>query len=187
MKFPIHTERLRLRYWEERDLPYLIELNQDKDVMEYFLHPLTASESHTFYQRMQQHLLEHQFSLSVVEHIATGEWMGYAGCMQANFEAAFTPCVEIGWKFHKKWWGNGYATEAAKAWLHYAFAELSIPRIYSFTSIHNIRSEAVMKRIGMQKTGEFNHPKVPANHHLNLHVIYAINKVQFEESNNISN
>jgi len=183
MKFEIITNRLRLRYWEEKDLQHLIELNQDMDVMEYFLHPLSASESSIFYERMQNHLRQHQFSLSVVEHLSTGEWMGYTGCLYANFEAAFTPCVEIGWKFHKKWWGNGYATEAANAWLQYGFSELNLSSIYSFTSIHNIRSEAVMKRIGMQKIGEFNHPKITENHYLNRHLIYVINKTAYEHSN----
>ena len=51
---------------------------------------------------------------------------------------------------------------------------LGFDKICSFTATPNIKSENVMKRIGMIKTGTFSHPKIDKEHILNLHVIYEI-------------
>jgi len=172
----IHTERLTLRAWETNDLLDCIEMNLDKEVMKYFLSVLTKEQTIEFYDRVQKHFLENGFGLYVVENTITQEFLGYTGFMIANFEASFTPCVEIGWRFKKQYWGKGYATEAAKACLNYGFDTLGFDKIYSFTATPNIKSENVMKRIGMIKTGTFSHPKIDKEHILNLHVIYEIEK-----------
>jgi len=172
----IHTERLTLRAWETKDLLDCVEMNLDKEVMKYFLSVLTKEQTIEFYDRVQKHFLENGFGLYVVENTITQEFLGYTGFMIANFEASFTPCVEIGWRFKKQYWGKGYATEAAKACLNYGFDTLGFDKIYSFTATPNIKSENVMKRIGMIKTGTFSHPKIDKEHILNLHVIYEIEK-----------
>jgi ribosomal-protein-alanine N-acetyltransferase len=172
----IHTERLTLRAWETKDLLDCIEMNLDKEVMKYFPSILTKEQSIEFYDRVQKHFLENGFGLYVVENTSTKQFLGYTGFMIANFEASFTPCIEIGWRFKKQYWGKGYATEAAKACLQYGFDSLGFDKIYSFTATPNIKSENVMKRIGMHKTGRFSHPKIDKEHILNLHVIYEIGK-----------
>jgi len=172
----IHTERLTLRAWETKDLLDCVEMNLDKEVMKYFLSVLTKEQTIEFYDRVQKHFLENGFGLYVVENTITQAFLGYTGFMIANFEASFTPCVEIGWRFKKQYWGKGYATEAAKACLNYGFDTLGFDKIYSFTATPNIKSENVMKRIGMIKTGTFSHPKIDKEHILNLHVIYEIEK-----------
>jgi RimJ/RimL family protein N-acetyltransferase len=170
------TERLFLRKWTEADLPSLFQMNQDKEVMKYFLNTLNEEESLAFYNRVQAHFITNGFGLYVVEDKFTNSFMGYTGFMIANFESSFTPCVEIGWRFKKEYWGNGYATEAATACLDYGFDDLNFKSVYSFTSVLNNKSEAVMQRIGMQKIGEFNHPKIKAEHPLCIHVNYLITR-----------
>lgn len=172
----LHTERLRLRLWETKDLLDCIEMNLDTEVMKYFPAILTKEQTIQFYDRVQKHFLEYGFGLYVVENTSTKEFLGYTGFMIANFEASFTPCVEIGWRFKKQYWGKGYATEAAKACLDYGFDTLGFDKIYSFTATPNLKSENVMKRIGMHKTDTFSHPKIDKEHILNLHVIYEIEK-----------
>lgn len=172
----ITTNRLILREWDENDIPELIKMNQDVEVMKYFPSVLSESQSWAFYARVQKHFQENGFGLFVVEDKMRRNFLGYTGFMIANFEASFTPCVEIGWRMNQQYWGNGYATEAAKACLEYAFDELRIQKIFSFTSIHNHKSEAVMQRIGMKKIGEFSHPKIDKDHYLNMHVVYKIEK-----------
>ena len=176
MNFLILTERLILRTWETKDVEQCIEMNQDVDVMKYFPAILTKEQTIQFYDRVQKHFLENGFGLYVVENKQTKAFMGYTGFMIANFEASFTPCVEIGWRFKKQYWRNGYATEAAKACIQYGFSKLGFDKIYSFTATPNIKSENVMKRIGMVKTGTFNHPKIDKDHILNVHVIYELDK-----------
>lgn len=170
------TERLLLRKWSNDDMPTLIQMNQDKEVMKFFLNTLNEEESLAFYNRVQDHFVTNGFGLYVVEDKFTNSFMGYTGFMIANFESSFTPCVEIGWRFKKEYWGNGYATEAAKACLDFGFSNLHFQNIHSFTSVHNKKSEEVMKRIGMKEIGMFEHPKIDPNHFLCLHVHYQIKK-----------
>ena len=71
--------------------------------------------------------------------------------MIAKFESAFTPCVEIGWRFKKSFWGNGFATEAAQACLEFGFSTLGFTTVHSLTSVHIKKSKAVLQSIGMKK------------------------------------
>ena len=105
-----------------------------------------------------------------------GKFIGYIGLHHTNFETDFCPCIEIGWRLCENSWGRGYATEGARACLDYAFRQLQLPEIYSFTSLPNRRSERVMQKIGLQKIGEFDHPLVPAGHPLLRHVLYRAEK-----------
>jgi ribosomal-protein-alanine N-acetyltransferase len=107
-----------------------------------------------------------------VEKLATEEFIVFTGFMVSTFESFFTPCIEIGWRIKKQHWGKGYATEAAKACLHYGFRTLQFGKVYSFTSITNLKSEKVMQKIGMVKAGEFDHPNIPHDNPLCRHVLY---------------
>ena len=104
------------------------------------------------------------------------EFIGFVGFGIPNFESHFTPCVEIGWRLSFKHWGKGYATEAAKMALKIGFENFDLKEIVSFTAMQNLRSIAVMQKIGMtrDKNGDFNHPKLPNNHRLSRHVPYCI-------------
>lgn len=106
--------------------------------------------------------------------------IGLTGLHRAAFEASFTPCIEIGWRFVAEVWGQGYATEAARAVLHDAFGRLGLPRVYSFTAAVNLRSERVMRRLGMRNLGGFDHPALPVGHLLRRHVLYAAARDTFE-------
>ena len=172
----IKTDRLNIRNWLESDIPSLVQMNKDQDVMRYFLSTMSDGESFDFYNRIIAHFNKNGFGLNVVEAKDNNEFLGYTGFMIADFESNFTPCIEIGWKFKKQFWGKGFATEAAKACLDYGFSKLNFEKVYSFTSIYNKKSESVMQRIGMNKIGEFSHPKVPVNNELRLHVNYVIEK-----------
>lgn len=170
----IQTDRLHLRLWKEDDISKLIAMNQDENVMQYFLSTMTEEASIAFFNRVQKHFNENGFGLYVVEDKLSQTFLGYTGFMIADFESDFTPCVEIGWRFNKEYWGQGLATEAAVACLEFGFSKLNFSKVHSFTSMHNHKSEAVMQRIGMHKIGEFNHPKLPIDHKLRLHVHYII-------------
>ena len=85
--------------------------------------------------------------------------------------------------FSQTYWGKGYASEAATAALDYAFTELQLDEVLSFTAVANLPSEAVMKRIGMTNTGNnFKHPDIEASHPLCEHVLYRINRADWEHA-----
>jgi RimJ/RimL family protein N-acetyltransferase len=103
-------------------------------------------------------------------------FIGFAGLIWARFSAAFTPCVEVGWRLAFEHWGHGYATEAARLAIDYGFGALALGEIVSFTSATNRRSRAVMERLGMRRdpAEDFDYPSFPEGHPLRRHVLYRL-------------
>jgi RimJ/RimL family protein N-acetyltransferase len=104
------------------------------------------------------------------------EFIGFAGLAVPEFEAHFTPAVEIGWRLARSAWGKGYATEAARAALDFGFEEVGLAEVVSFTVPANRRSRAVMERIGMSRDpqDDFDHPGLPVGHPQRPHVLYRL-------------
>jgi ribosomal-protein-alanine N-acetyltransferase len=102
------------------------------------------------------------------------EFVGFVGLNQPGFDAAFTPCVEIGWRLARHAWGRGFATEGATAVLQLAFDALGLDEVVSFTTEANDRSRRVMERIGLTRdpADDFDHPRLPEGHPLRRHVLY---------------
>lgn len=113
------------------------------------------------------------WGLYVVELKSIGRFIGYVGLQEIGFDADFTPGIEIGWRLAADFHNQGYATEAAKEVLRLAKIK-GIKRLYSFTAEINKPSERVMQKIGMQKYGEFDHPKLMPGSPLCRHVLYRI-------------
>lgn len=173
MKIFAATDRLILRSWKPEDLPRFVAMNKDPRVMRYFPATLSESETEAFYNRILDELKRTGWGLYAVELKSPARFIGYVGLHEIGFEASFTPGVEIGWRLDADFHNRGYATEAAKAVVRLA-KEAGIGRLYSFTASINYPSERVMQKIGMLKSGEFHHPKLPANSPLSLHVLYQM-------------
>jgi RimJ/RimL family protein N-acetyltransferase len=170
----LRTDRLRLRRWRETDLTGFAEMNADPRVMEFFPRPLNRAESDGGVKRIEAHFDERGFGLWAVEVIGTASFIGFTGLNVPSFTAPFTPCVEIGWRLAFPHWGKGYATEAARAALRFAFTELGLSEVVSFTVPANTRSRLVMEKLGMKHFPEedFDHPQLPESHPLRRHVLY---------------
>ncbi len=177
----LETERLILRGWEERDVAPFAAMNADARVMEYFPSVLTAAESRTVFDRLSAGAIEHGFHFQPIEEKASGKFAGFVGIAPVPPNLPFAPAVEIGWRLPVDYWGKGYATEAATAWLDHAFHALRLDEVVSFAVETNRRSRAVMKRIGMTQDtgGSFPHPALAADHPLALHVLYRITRGDF--------
>lgn len=98
--------------------------------------------------------------------------MGFTGFHNFAFDVDFAPGIEILWRLKQEYWGQGYATEAAKACLIYAKEHLPFSTVYSFTSLLNKRSQRVMQKIGMMPEKTFQHPSVVDGHPLKEHILY---------------
>jgi RimJ/RimL family protein N-acetyltransferase len=170
----LDTDRLCLRGWRDEDLAPFAELNADPQVMEYLPRALTRSESDELAGRIRAHHRDHRFGLWAAEEVASGTFIGFVGLSIPQFEAPFMPCVEIGWRLARPFWGLGYATEAASAAMRFGFEQAKFEEIVSFTVPMNQRSRSVMTRLGMQRKPEddFEHPGLPAGHRLRAHVLY---------------
>lgn len=170
------SERLGFRQWKQSDISPFTELNADAEVMEFFPSTKTPEESIGFIHKMNGFFQENNFCFYAVDELTSKSFIGFIGFWKQDFEASFTPCFEIGWRLRKEYWNKGFATEGARACLEYGFNHLNFPSVYSFTAKQNIRSEKVMRKIGMTKINEFNHPSLDANDPLCLHVLYKIEK-----------
>ena len=174
MATELKTERLHLRRWREADREPFAQMNADTRVMEYFPAPLRRKESDALVDRIEAHFAEHGWGPWAAELRETGEFIGFIGLNVPVFEAHFTPCVEIGWRLAAEHWGRGLATEGAGAVLGYAFTELRLPEVVSFTTVANQRSRRVMEKIGMTRNpaDDFDHPGLAEGHPLRRHVLY---------------
>nr|WP_218945563.1 MULTISPECIES: GNAT family N-acetyltransferase [unclassified Acinetobacter] len=175
----IKTPRLILRQWQDADTAPFIQMCADDEVMRYFPAPLIPEQSLQFIQKVTRQIDQHGWGLWAVELKQTKEFIGFIGLQPQPDLFEFSPCVEIGWRLAKKCWHRGYATEGARAVLDYAFNTLNLDKVVSFTAKSNTPSEAVMKKIGMVKTQEFQHPKLPEDHPLCWHVLYEINQSNY--------
>lgn len=177
----LRTERLVLRRWRPADREPFAALNADPEVMEHFPDPLTREQSDALADVIEARFEEQGFGLWALEVAGSGRFIGFAGLSVPRFEAHFTPAVEIGWRLARSAWGRGYATEAAGRALVHAFEEAGLAEVVSFTTVGNLRSQAVMWRIGMRHDpgGDFDHPAIAEGHPLRRHVLWRITSAQW--------
>lgn len=174
----IETDRLILRQWKIEDRDPFFDLNSNEKVMEFFPNTLTREQSDSLAGKINQLMQANGWGLFAVELKESGEFIGFIGLASPTFKTKFTPCVEIGWRLNEPYWKKGYATEGALAVLNFAFKELSLDEVVSFTSIYNTPSISVMEKIGMKKDldGNFMHPNIEEGHRLCEHVLYRVQK-----------
>ncbi|MEZ4953946.1 MAG: GNAT family N-acetyltransferase [Saprospiraceae bacterium] len=172
--YTIQTERLGLRNWKPSDFDLFAEMTADKEVMEFFPKTLSKDESYAIAKRFMDHFDEYGFCYFAVETLADQQFIGFIGLMHQTYESYFTPCVDIGWRLRKSAWGNGYATEGAKACLEFANHQINLPEVYAVAPKLNIKSQKVMQKIGMEMVGDFEHPNVEKESPLRFCNLYKI-------------
>jgi RimJ/RimL family protein N-acetyltransferase len=174
----LDTARLRLRQWRDEDLGPFARLNADPRVMEFFPSRLDREESDAMANRIRGKIAERGWGLWAVEERASGEFTGFIGLQPPAARLPFSPCIEIGWRLARAYWGKGYATEGARASLRAGFDQLGLDEIVSFTALGNRRSRAVMERLGMLEDshGAFDHPSVPEGSPVRAHCLYRLSR-----------
>lgn len=168
--------RVWLRPWRADDLDEFAALNADPAVMEFFPAVLSRDETAAMLERARATIAERGWGWWCLD--IDGGCAGFVGLSQPNFDAHFTPCVEVGWRLARRYWGHGYATEAARLALAYGFDVLGLAEIVSFTTESNQRSRRVMERLGMTRNpaDDFDHPRLPEGHPLRRHVLYRLKR-----------
>jgi RimJ/RimL family protein N-acetyltransferase len=177
---PIRTERLILRNWEARDRDLFYRINSDERVMEFFPFRRSRDESDAKMEEFRAAIDHDGFGWTAAEIADTGQCIGFVG-LNGTDHIDFLPpeMIEIGWRIAPEYWGHGYVTEAARAWLAHAFETLRVKEVVSFAVWNNRRSTAVMERLGMAADPgmDFNHPAVPDSHpHLKRHTFYRLTR-----------
>jgi RimJ/RimL family protein N-acetyltransferase len=174
------TPRLDFRARQDRHRAPFVAMNADPEVMRYFPALVSAELTNAGVDVWCQQFAEKGWSNWAVELQDTGEFIGFIGLSVPRRQLPFSPCVEIGWRLKRSAWGQGYATEGAKACLRVGFDQLGLDEIVSFTTLTNLPSVAVMKRIGMSDVqADFEHPAVPEGSPLRPHCLYKITRAQW--------
>ncbi len=181
------TERLYLRQWQPSNFAVFAEMNADPEVMKYFPKLLSPTLSDTIANKCQQLIKDKGWGFWAVSLKGGLEnkdtFIGMVGLNDTHADMPFAPNVEIGWRLHKDYWGQGYATEAARASLKFAFETLELDEVVAFTAVVNKHSQLIMERIGMSDTQEnFYHPMLNPGHPLAEHVLYKVTQQEWQEA-----
>ncbi|MEW5742140.1 MAG: GNAT family N-acetyltransferase [Myxococcota bacterium] len=172
----LETQRLRLRAWRDEDLAPFARLNADPVVSRFLPAKLTRAESDALAGRIRFFMAAEGWGLWATELKDTREFIGFIGLSRPNFDAPFTPCVEIGWRLASPYHGRGLASEGARAVASFAFDNLGLSELVAFTAPDNLPSRRVMEKLGMTRDPreDFDHPKLPEGHPLRRHVLYRL-------------
>jgi len=179
----ILTSRLRLRDFRTADLERFAELHAHPEVRKTLPGPENRAESDLLADRLSSALKKNGFGFWVVEkqvpELGTPRFVGMVGLAPVESIPPVSsriggPCLEVAWRLHPDSWGLGFATEAAEGVLAWAKTNLGPKELVGFTSVRNVRSQAVMKRIGFDRDvgGDFQHPRLPGEHPLRAHWLY---------------
>jgi RimJ/RimL family protein N-acetyltransferase len=142
----IDTPRARLRCWEPTDGDAFAAMHADPEVMHDYGGPISRRESDAKLDRYAATYRRHGFCRWAVEDRA-GTFLGYAGIMPSRPGHPLNSHFDIGWRLVRHAWGHGYASEAARVALNDAFTRIGLAEVVAYTSIDNLRSQAVMERL----------------------------------------
>lgn len=174
------TPRLRLRRWRDADRAPFAAMNADPQVMVHFPALQSRESSDAAIDAWELQFDARGWSNWAASLRDTGEFIGFVGLSVPRRVLPFSPCVEIGWRLARAWWGKGLASEAAHGALQLGFERIGLVEVVSFTALANRRSRAVMERIGMADAQQdFEHPGVPEGHALRMHCLYRITRQQW--------
>jgi RimJ/RimL family protein N-acetyltransferase len=174
----LRTPRLVLREWHDEDLNAFAALSADAQVMEYVWSLDTRAASDAMAADIRRHFACHGFGFWAVQLAESPSFIGFIGLAVVSHQVRFAPAVQVGWRLFPRHWGHGYATEGAAAALDAGFGALGLSEIVAYTVPANVRSQRVMRRLGMTHAArdDFDHPRVPAGHPLCRHVLYRITR-----------
>ncbi len=154
--------------------------------MEHFPAPLDRAQSDAMADRIEALIHRQGWGFWAAEWLegqdgagtSNGMFMGFIGLNRPTAPLPFAPCVEIGWRLARPFWGRGLATEGARLALRAGFDALGLEEIVAFTARRNRRSRAVMERLGMRESPSeaFDHPSVPEGHAVRPHVLYRLTR-----------
>ncbi|MBD0695895.1 GNAT family N-acetyltransferase [Streptomyces sp. CBMA123] len=158
----LRTDRLLIRRWRDSDLAPWAAMNADPQVREHLGGLLSRERSDASVARYEAAIERRGYGWLAVEVRESGEFIGFVGLDDVD-EHAPVDGVEIGWRLARPAWGHGYATEAARAVLTYGFGTLALPEVLALTTAGNLRSQAVMRRLGMthDPAEDFDDPEAP--------------------------
>jgi RimJ/RimL family protein N-acetyltransferase len=176
----LYTARLLLRQWCDDDVAAFAELSADPAVMQYLVPFADRAAMDAWVVAARKHWEDHGFGPWVVEFPNEAPMIGVVGLSNLRFALPFAPAVEAAWRLAPRYWGRGYAYEAARAAIDDGFGRLGLREIVAFTVPANLASRRVMEKLGMTRDPaedfDFEHPRLPPGHPLRRHVLYRLRR-----------
>jgi RimJ/RimL family protein N-acetyltransferase len=174
----IETERLLLRVPSDGDRDQIAAIHGDPQVGDWLAGVLSREESDAIVDYILAQFASRGFSYWAVKQKTDEALVGLVGLLAMAPEFPPAPALEIGWRLSPQYWGHGYASEAARAVAEWGFANTDAPELLAITARTNLRSQAVMRRIGMQAEPwrDFDHPNLAPDHPLRAHVTFALKR-----------
>ena len=173
-----------MRQWRAGDREPFVAICSDPVVMEFLTGKRDAATILSRVDAWSADISKRGWGFWAAELKQTRQLIGFVGLSIPADGHPFLPCVELGWRLARNHWGNGYATEGARVCLKIAFEVLQLPEVIATTASGNLRSSAVMARLGMRgPETTFEHPGVPIDSPHRRHVLYRLFRSAWQEMN----
>lgn len=181
-EFRLETERLVLRSWRDDDLGPFHAINSDPAVMATLGPVMDRDQVAALIERMRGIEAEHGHCFWALERRADQQLIGWCGVIRGTV-GPVTGKGEFGWRMARSAWGQGYATEAARAAIGWFFAKRDDDSVWAITHVENRQSRAVMERLGMSYRPDldFDHPRLAADDPLLRHVTYELSRSDWSQ------
>lgn len=147
---PIETSRLRLRRYTAGEEKLVYRLMSDPRVMRFYPEPYDVERSRRVFDWILDSYERHGYCFLAVERKSDDRYIGHVGLLHWD-DVDAREDVEVAYLLLPEYWGQGYATEAARACRDWAFENLAADRVVSFIDVHNAPSIAVAQRNGMSR------------------------------------
>ena len=175
MKIHIETDRLLMRDLMDEDAQGMFEMDSDPEVHTYLgRKPIaTLEEAKNAIDYIKSQYIENGIGRWAVVEKESGEFIGWSGFkLITDVVNERTGYYDLGYRFMKKHWGKGYASETAMASLNHGFTELHFKEIAGIADVDHTASNAILKKVGLIKRNEFMYDET-------LHNFYSLTKEEF--------
>lgn len=175
MKIHIETDRLLMRDFIDEDVQSMFEMDSDPEVHTFLGNkPITnLEEAKTTIDYIKSQYIENGIGRWAVVEKRSGEFIGWSGFkLISDIVNERTGYYDLGYRFLKKNWGKGYASETAMALLNHGFMELGFTEIVGIADIAHTASNVILKKVGLIKRNEFVYDGTPHN-------FYSLSREEF--------
>lgn len=144
-KYVLLTNRLGFKLLEQEDIDFILDLESDPDVTEFVGGVLNKEEVLSMVEIFVKNSQEKELPHFLIFELSSGRCMGRCGFSQNDSDE-----IEVGYGFHKEYWGKGFATETLVVLLSWAEKHIATNNIIAVTAINHLASQRVMEKCGMQ-------------------------------------
>jgi RimJ/RimL family protein N-acetyltransferase len=175
--YTLESKRLGLRQLETSDVDNLFEVLSDPETMQFYPRPYSKEETGGWISKSIQSYVDNRFGLWAMILKTDDQFIGQCGITMQNIDQKVVP--EIGYHVNKKFWNQGFATEASRLCLRYGFFELNLEEIFIHTSLRNTPSQRIAEKVGMIKRKEYD-KQVSQEGLIDRHIVYSLKKNQYQ-------